>query len=307
MAKTTLTLILPGLANILQQKINANILPQALKTIIKKSWFEADDLNLTRLLFHYFSDTPVDAVDLPYAQLLNGKTPTLCASPCYLHADRDRLLLFANEQILSKTEASDLINELQELFEAFDAKLFQHQSGEFLLQLNTVPNISFSALADVNGKSVSNFLPTGTDKVNWIRLWNEIQMKLYESDFNQQRESASKIPINSLWFWGIGEFIAKQNQWQSVQGKHPLLKQLAQAAAMPIDDISSQLRSGRGLKVLDELDLEADWQQQLEQWDQEILKPALQQCRRAKISRLELIIPEYGRYELIPLSSWKFW
>lgn len=307
MAKTTLTLVLPGLASILQQKINANVLPKTLKTIIKKSWFEADDLNLTRLLFNYFSEAPIDATDLPYAQLLNQKTPVLCATPCYLHADRDQLLLFANAELLTQQESCNLINELQQLFDEFDAKLIQHQSGELLLQLNTLPNLTLCALADVNGKAVTNYLPEGEDKIKWVRLWSEIQMKLYNSSFNQQRESAGKIPINSLWFWGAGKFTAKQNQWQSVQGDHLLLRQLAQAVALPLHDISATLNTGRNLKVLDEINIDGDWQQQLEQCDQEILKPALQQCRRAKISRLELIVPTYERYILTPLSSWKFW
>ncbi len=307
MAKTTITIVLPGLASILQQKINATILPKALKTIIKKAWFEADSSNLIRVLFHYFSETPQHSSDLPYTQLLTGKTSAICATPCYLHADRDRLLLFANETVLTKSEAIILINELQGLFDEFDAKLVQHQSGELLVELNSMPDITFSALADVNGNAVNDFLPRGHERQNWIRLWNEIQMKLYESDFNQQRESAGKMPINSLWFWGMGNFTVKQTQWQSVEGQSSLLMKLTQAVDTPLNNISATLNKGRTLKVLDELNLEADWQQQLQQWDHDILKPALQQCRRANISRLQLVVPEYGRYELNPLSSWKFW
>ncbi|PHS23801.1 MAG: hypothetical protein COA83_09340 [Methylophaga sp.] len=300
MAKITLTLVLPGLANILQQQINANILPTSLKTILLKAQFKADGSNLTRLLFNLFSEDPIDTADLPYTQLLNTKTPILCATPCYLHADRDRLLLFANEQPLTERESSDLIDELQELFEEFNAKLIQHETGEILLQLTTLPKVQFSALADVDGKAVTHYLPAGEDKGNWIRLWNEIQMKLYESPFNQKREASGKMPINSLWFWGMGEFNAKHNYWQSVQGEHLILKQLVQAA-------SNSLATGRHLQLLDELDLEADWQQQLEQWEQDTLKPALQQCRKAQINQLELIIPDHGKYVLTPLRSWKFW
>ena len=300
MAKETLTLVLPGLANIIGQQINANLLPKSLKKIISKAQFKTDDSNLTRLLFNLFSATPIESKDLPYTQLLGIKTPTLCATPSYLHADRDRLLLFANEQPLTKQESSDLINELQELFDDFNAKLVVHASGELMLQLKTLPKVEFSALADVNGQSVTQYLPDGEEKTNWIRLWNEIQMKLYESNFNQQRESAGKMPINSLWFWGMGKFNVKHDYWQSVRGEQSAVKQLAQATSM-------SLSTGRHLQILDELDLESDWQQQLEQWEQDILKPALQQCRKAKISQLELIIPEHGRYLLTPLSSWKFW
>jgi hypothetical protein len=92
-----------------------------------------------------------------------------------------------------------------------------------------------------------------------------------------------------------------------VQGQSSLLKKLTQAVDTPLNNISATLNKGRTLKVLDELNLEADWQQQLQRWDHDILKPALQQCHRANIGHLQLVIPEYGRYELNPLSSWKFW
>ncbi|MFW5451887.1 MAG: hypothetical protein ACKE9I_09825, partial [Methylophagaceae bacterium] len=165
---------------------------------------------------------------------------------------------------------------------------------------NSLPNVQFAALADVDGKPVTHYLPTGEDQISWVRLWSEIQMKLFESNFNKQRESAGKMPINSLWFWGMGEFNAKRDYWRSVQGEQSVLKHLVQTAPTSVS-------SGRHLQLLDELNLEADWQQQLEQWEQDVLKPALQQCRKAKINQLEIIIPDYGRYTLTPLSSWKFW
>ncbi len=311
MAKTFLTLVLPGLASIVQQKINDTILPPSFKKIMSKSQFEADDSNLTRLLFNAFSETVIVSSDLPYAQLLAPQTTTICATPCYLHADRDRLLLFANEHRLSEQECADLIDELQPLFIEFDAKLIRHQSGELLLQLNTLPNVSFSALADVKGKAVTDYLPKGEDRINWIRLWNEIQMKLYDSNFNQQRQQAEKMPINSLWFWGRGKLQVKRDYWHSVQGEYPILKQLTQASSARFNDGTSNsvesLDAGRHLWVLDELNLENNWQQQLDQWQQDLLKPIWEQCRQAKINQLNLVIPEYGSYQLTSLASWKFW
>lgn len=304
MAKTQLTLVIPDLARVLQQKINANRLPKSLTTIIAKAQFKADNSKLTRLLFNMFSASLIESKDLPYMQLLDADPTTICATPCYLHADRDRLLLFANEEMLTEKEASDLCNELQQLVDEFNGTLVRHSSGEILLQLAARPNVEFCNVADVTGRSVTNYLPEGEDKAHWIRLWSEIQMKLYESHFNQQRELAGKMPINSLWFWGMGEFNAKQNYWQNVQGNHLILKQLARAASVPE---TKSLSVERDLQVLDKLNLEADWQQQLEQYDQDIIKPALQQCRKAKINRLELVIPEYGSYLLTPLNSWKFW
>lgn len=304
MTKRALTIVLPGLANIVQQQINANILPPSLKKILAKAQFTADSSNLSRLLFNLFSEAPIEGSDLPYTQLLNTIEPVLCATPSYLYPDRDRLLLFANQQPLTEQESNELINELQALFKEFNATLIHHESAGFLLKLKTLPKVQFSALADVDGQSVTQYLPEGDEQSNWIRLWNEIQMQLYDSTFNQQREAAGKVPINSLWFWGQGELTIKGDYWQSVQGEHAILLSLAQAASVPQ---ANTVTTGRHLQVLNELDLEADWQQQLEQWEHSILKPALQQCRQAKIRQLTLIIPNYGKYVLTPLNSWKFW
>ena len=308
---TSLTLVLPGLAAILQQKINSSILPKTLKKIIAKAQFEPIESNLTRLLFNYFSDADTTSSDLPYAALLNDHDLTLCATPCYLHADRDRLLLFAEQQPLTTQESDDLINELQDLFVEFDATLMRHSSGEFLLKIKHMPALSLCALADVNGQAVTHYLPTGEDKIDWIRLWSEIQMKLYESAFNQKREAAGKMPINSLWFWGAGKFTAKKNYWQSAQGNNLLFKQLVQASDATLlntEEVSIDSRViGKNICLLDELDLEADWQQQLEQWEQQILEPAWQQCRKRQIAQLEVVVPEYGIYRLTSFKSWKFW
>ncbi len=44
LAKTQLTLILPGMAPILAQEINRNLLPESLSKIVKKSKFEKTEI-----------------------------------------------------------------------------------------------------------------------------------------------------------------------------------------------------------------------------------------------------------------------
>ena len=314
MAKTELTIILPGLTRIVGQQINAGSIPSVLAKIIKKSHFSSDTTGLSRLLFNHFSQTPITDPDLPVVSLINPTQPSLKADPCYLHPDRDRLLLFADNLDITEQESTALIAEIQPLLEEFSGQLLPLQSDSWLLTLADIPKLSFSALPEVNGKGVDNHLPQGADQRPWIRLWNEIQMQLYDADINQQRIAAGKLPINSVWFWGAGTFLAQKDVWTLVQGNGQLLNQLTEQSGIKLNDkvdwsgrLSSSSNTGKHLWVLDELDLEADWQQQLEQFNDNSLQTLWQQLKKLKISKLTLQIPDHGQYVLTPFDVWKFW
>lgn len=311
MAKKELTIVLPGLARVLDQQINNSVIPEYLSRIIAKSRFDRHPTGLTRLLFNHFSQTPLVDSDLPVANLLSGNTSVLCADPCYLHPDRDRLLLFSDNMALTIEESTALIAEIQPLLEEFSGELVCHTPNNWLLNLQVMPDLSFSALAEVNGKAVDDFLPQGAERQNWIRLWNEVQMQLYDSEINQQRVSEGKLPINSIWFWGAGTFIANNKSWQQVHGRSPLLNDLAQHSAIPHNNNPdwsiTSLSSGKQLWVLDEIDIESNWQQQLQQLDQQVLQPLWEHLRMAKIAKIELQVPDLGNYQLTALDCWKFW
>lgn len=310
MAKTELTLVLPSLAVILDQKINASIIPKYLAKIIAKARFKKDSTTLSRLLFNHFSAEDYTATDLPIVSLATGKSRTLRADPCYLHADRDRLLLFADNIDLSKEESIGLITEIQPLFDDFGAILSQSTNNEWLLEMQELPELNFSALPEVSGKGVDAYLPIGSDQQEWIRLWNEVQMKLYTSEINQRRVEANKLPVNSVWFWGAGKFVAKTSPYLQAQGRSRLLTLLAENTGTSLikdSDFSvMSLTSGKHLWLADQLDKDNDWLQQIETFDVEVLKPLWQHCRTGKLTVI-VEIPDYGRYTLSTLDCWKFW
>lgn len=314
MAKTELTIVWPGLARIVGQQINAGSIPSVLAKIIKKAQFVADTTGSARLLFNHFSQTPLTETDLPAASLINSEQQLIKADPCYLHPDRDRLLLFSDDLDITKEESNALIAEIQPLLEEFNGKLFSLESDSWLLSLADMPKLSFTALPEVSGKGVDTNLPQGSDQRAWIRLWNEIQMQLFDADINQQRIAAGKLPINSVWFWGAGTFIAKKNAWLQVQGNGRLLNQLTKQSGVKLNDKQDWLGSsfnasntGKHLWVVDELDLEADWQQQLQQFDDNSLQTLWQQLKNRKISKITLQIPDHGQYFVTPFDAWKFW
>lgn len=314
MAKTELTIILPGLARIVGQQINAGSIPPVLAKIIKKSHFVADTTGLARLLFNHFSQTPLTDTDLPAASLIHSEQQIIKADPCYLHPDRDRLLLFSDDLDITTEESTALIAEIQPLLEEFNGQLIPLESDSWLLALADLPKLTFTALPEVSGKGVDTNLPQGSEQRSWIRLWNEIQMQLFDAEINEQRIAAGKLPINSVWFWGAGTFFAQKNAWRLVQGNGRLLEQLTKQSGVKLNDKQdwsgssfNASNTGKHLWVFDELDLEADWQQQLQQLDDNSLQPLWQQLKKANISNITLQIPEHGQYILTPFDAWKFW
>ncbi len=306
-AKTHLTLILPGIAAILTQEINRNELPKSLSAILKKSKFEPKAVTLSRLLFNHFNKRPLLNNDLPVVNLSGVKDLAIRADPCYLHADRDKLLLFSQGLTLSDDEAAELIDEVQPLLEDIGTGLILQTNTNWLLNLHHPADVEFAAIDEVEGKSVDSYLPMGNKRREWLRLWNEIQMQLYNANINQRRMEQNKLPINSLWFWGAGEFEPNSAAWTSVRGESVLFEQLIMVSNTLKVNTDSPYSAGRHLWLVDSIDTESDWQNQLDQYEETIFKPLLKQLSRTRITQLTIEIPLLGRYHLNSLDYWKFW
>jgi len=311
-AKTEVTIIMPGTAAIVSQEINKDALPHYLAKLLGKAKLTPMETGLSSCLFSHFNQSSSLGADLPMVALESEGTsrPTIKIDPCYIHADRDRLLLFSKGLAVSEEESLELISEIAPLLEDI-GKIVWQSAESWSLQLSAPTDIQFSALDQVEGKSVDKHLPTGPDKQQWRRLWNEIQMQLYNADVNARRIANKKLPINSVWFWGQGEFTPIQNKWTSVWGQSLLLKQLVdksghQAAYQPIDSLPS-LSKGQHLGVLTTLDTESDWQSQLQLLDKTVFEPLWKQLSTIKINKLILQVPEFGEYHLTPLRRWQFW
>ena len=312
MAKAALSVILPNMASLVQQEINKTVFPPALQKIFNKASFTADETSLERSLINHFTTNPQTTSDLPMASLRSEQKNVLCADPCYLHADRDRLLLFSDSLDITEEEADEFISTIQPLLTEFGANLEKYNSDQWFINLAAMPELDFTALAEVNGKAVRNSLPTGDEQTRlaWLRLWNEIQMCLFDLPLNQQRQQQGKLPINSLWFWGKGELNVQPQAWLSTVGNNVLLQQLAKQANVDhkstIEQADMRYTSGKHLIVFEPLELEGDWQQQLTVIDH-VLAQLWQQLKWNKLAKVSLEIPNYGCYQLTPFNCWKPW
>lgn len=299
--KPEIFLLWPGAAALFQP-INQAQQPETLKKIVRKAQFNASQWDCERLLFALFG-TDASQADLPVAKLRSPDEIALCADPCYLHADRDRLLVFSESLALNNDDATRLIATIQPLLQAFDATLKQYTPSQWLLKLPQLPALEFYALTSLEGQSISDKLPGGADQQHWLRLWNEIQMVLFEHPVNQQRQAAGLLPVNAVWFWGRGE-LALNSPWQQVTGELVSLQQLCQLSDIKLQQQADFNCAGQQLHVMPAFDTEQDWSDQLLQIEQHYLRPSWQRVHRFKAKALRLMIPHYGEFALSSFKSW---
>lgn len=308
MSRTSLTLVLADYAFLFASDINRSLIPANLNRWLNKAQFEANDAGYYQQLIELFSARPSSSNSLPLAALRGGRANSICADPCYLHPDRDKLRLFYQDLDISMEEAQALCERVQGLFDEFGARLTVLTSEQWLLELDQPVEVEFSKLEGLHGQTVSGFLPKGVTERDWIRLWNEVQMALFDCPENQAREAQGKVPINSLWFWGQGT-LPDLKRWQHVSGGEEVLKKLAEEShSLFLPDASTygQINTDNAMHVI-AFDKQQDWQLQIETFCQDWLTPAFQALKRWQLKELKVIVPEWGCYRLTPLKSWQFW
>lgn len=309
--KPSMTLIQPSAAQILDSPIaKAGLDPVNLKWLESATFTHHDD-SLERLLLRQFVQLDNNSADLPMAALRQPQQAAICADPCYLHPDQTRLRLFAQPVNLSLSEAEALVDSLQSLFADHNAVLSIESAMHWTLSLPELPQLECQALPDMEGRAVDPMtMLNGQDKAQWLSLWNSVQMTLFEHPVNQQREAAGQLPVNSLWFWGLGRTDFHPSPWRCVYGNQSLLGQLAkQAGVQHQTDLWSlqqwsSMPAGKYLWLADELD--QDVTKAIDQLNKQ-LSEMRRQLRARQISELIWLIPHYGCYRFAARQWWQIW
>ncbi len=309
--KPSVTLIQPAAAQLLDSPMaKAGLDPVNRKWLESASFIRNCD-SLERLLLRQFIWLDDTRFDLPMAALRQPQQAAICADPCYLHPDQTRLRLFAQAIDLSMSEAEILANSLHGLFAEHKAKLHIDSPMHWTLSLAELPQLECQALPDMEGQPVDPMIMlNGRDKAQWLALWNSVQMTLFEHPVNQKRQAEGKLPVNSLWFWGLGQAEFQSTAWHCVYGNQPLLEQLAiQAGVQYKTGLWSHqqwpsMPAGNFLWLADELDL--DVTKALEQLNNQ-LSEMRQQLRARHISEIIWRIPNFGAYRFTARQWWQIW
>ncbi|MGA8259232.1 MAG: hypothetical protein WB783_03365 [Arenicellales bacterium] len=146
----------------------------------------------------------------------------LFAYPVYLHARREQLILMAGREFEpTEAESRVLVARLQEHFP--DWRVERTADGMWFVMVDADPQLETSALRDVLGENINDHLPSGPDAMEWHRILNEVQMLLFDSEVNCEREAAGSPALNSLWFWGGGRLPdVTISRWNRVVSNDPV-------------------------------------------------------------------------------------
>ncbi len=232
------------------------------------------------------------------------------ADPVLLHADLASLLLFDSQKLsITKEDVDAIFSKINSFLKADNLRLICGENfSRWYLELadNKIPQeLVTTSPKEANGQDVGPFLPQGKDSAYWIQLSNEIQMLLYESSINQERQLKGEAPINSVWFWGQGQCL-KQNsisikdEFDGILSNDVNAEGLAKLADIAHENIPMDFerwlaKEGKGKKVLMVLsdgDLAVSEPENYISWlvdqDNKIFKPALTNLKKGRLKKLEV-------------------
>lgn len=342
MSAETLTLLVPGLLDGVAHldKVPAQELPDlasfsCLLSRGKLHYFDKRDYY--SYLFDYFSIDPqhsefpaVAPVDYFYQHYPQGYSLqdqaggvienrwVMRADPCFMTPDRDQLVLLESDKIdLSYHEATQLIADINDFFQPFAEENFWQLelSPEISSPLSwfissTQPiNIHSRPTSWVKGHSIKPFLLTGDNQSSWLKLFNEMQMVLHQSEVNRQRRLQGKLPVNSVWFWGAGQIIGRSDKTcedseNIVFSNDPVVKGLSQLAHYKLhklpdnaEQLFTKTNRGSAVVVMDQLiesvrdaDVYA-WIDWMKQFEKEWLEPIFSALKSGQLNQLILLSP----------------
>jgi len=328
---SSLTLLMPGLLGSYADIPRMEQPPfPALGTLVAKAArrkFPA--VSFYRILCELFDlEQPVGG-DLPIAplsRLIDGlETPAgvwMRADPVHLAAGQTGLhLADASALVLSQHDAIILAAALEDFFKEHGWVLEVPLPDRWYIRLPRLPAVTTTELDRVVGRDIQPWLPAGEDQQDWRRLCNEIQILLHACDVNHARERRGELPVNSLWFWGIGvlpEIL--QRKWTRVYSDDPAAQGLAMLSGARFEAIPESLLAGAGgfdatgdILVASatppagaiEHDFD-NWLEAMRELDQRWFVPLLQALRDGALAQVQ-IITDGHEFTLRRHSLLKFW
>lgn len=124
--------------------------------------------------------------------------------PVHLAVDGDRLLLLDNETLsLAPDVAAQLGALVASVFVEEQGRVEVSAPTRWYLTLPRPEPLIASPMADVAGRNVGDFLPSGNGRY-WRRRLNEMQMLMHRALPGGCGGEASRQEPNSVWLWGAG-------------------------------------------------------------------------------------------------------
>ena len=124
------------------------------------------------------------------------------ADPVHLRADPNQILLFNDPSIMpSAVEADALIKILNSGLPQLGLCRGRHPARWYFCPDEGCDAITVSP-SRVNGRSITNFLPSNPGADAFVKMMHEAQILLHEAPLNAERVARGLPTINSIWIWG---------------------------------------------------------------------------------------------------------
>jgi len=210
-----LHLVVPGLFGPMPGFKELGLKPTALalETLLARAEVsEANGCSFESTLFDLFgvqTEADADLSSAAISRLAEGGERDdafwLHADPVFLKATADRLLLFDAEMLdIRPDDADALVALFNQHFSQDGWHLEAPHSNRWYLRLPTPSVLKTSPLADVVGRNIDQYLPSGEEAKQWRSVLNEVQMLFHSAAANMQREVDHLLPINGIWLSGGG-------------------------------------------------------------------------------------------------------
>ena len=254
----------------------------------------------------------------------------LRADPVHLRMDRDRLVLVENALFdVSMDEAKALGAALNDHFREQEITLHIPHPKRWYVRLPHVPSLVTHSANEAAGGDVRRFLPTGADALTWHRVFNEIQMLLYDHPVNVQREQRGEPVVNSVWFWGGGVRASVRGRpcdalWAddalpvalgsvadiAVSARPQNAAAWRSAASASADSGSSHLIALDQLASAAAHEDSTAWQSEISALEANWFAPLARDLRERRLASVTVIVPGKAgcwRFEVRPADFLKFW
>jgi hypothetical protein len=230
------------------------------------------------------------------------------------------LILLPPEQLsIEDAEAVSLCAALNRHFAA-DGFLFQAlRPDRWYLRTGRPARIRTRGLSRVAGLDVDRMLPDGEDRLDWHRIFNEIQMLLHTHPVNEAREQRGALPINSLWLSGGGTLPHASRPFGTVVGGSALLQGLAKLAEIPFKTVAQGIGAIEADDVLVEfgdalvaaMRLEhGEWKAAIQSLEVKWITPLTAMLKDGRLRRLVIVTVADGRsyqWSASRFNLWRWW
>jgi len=239
----------------------------------------------------------------------------LLCKPIHLKPDmRNAFALPLEEGQEINNDITILIKDLSDEFKQ-DCDIENLADGHWLMRLKQcLPPRHFPPYLSIVGRKVDQYIEQSRESLPWYQLINEMQMFMHAHALNQKRLLEGKLPINSLWCWGAGEYRHPQQALEYCFCDDPVLARYIDRAGITLHPLSAILdadRPGDGicidLRLLQALKTPAasDLQSLLAELEEIVLAPLLRRVLAGKIQlrlrsahEVDILLSRYSRLKI---------